>query len=75
MKLEIKEKERAQKLLADVAQKDLFRCYDGQVLRSMQELGNAFCAMTDDTYVHHWNTKKKDLSTLGQEYYRRREAG
>ena len=71
MKLETKEKERAQKLLAEVAQKDFFRCYDGQVLRSMQELSNAFCAMTDETYTYHWKTKKERLKQLGKGYYRR----
>jgi hypothetical protein len=62
VKMEIKGRERAQILLAEVAQKDLFVCYDGQVLRSMQELGNAFCAMTDETYTYHRNAKKKDFS-------------
>ena len=61
MKLEIKEKERAQKLLAEVARTDIFRCYDDQVLRSMQDLSNAFCAMTDETYAYHWRTGKKDI--------------
>ena len=28
----------------------------------MKELDDALFVMTDETYVYHWNTKKKDLS-------------
>ena len=62
MKRKIKEKEDAQKLLAEVTQKDIFHCHDGQVLRSMKDLSSALSMMTDETYACHWNTQKKDLS-------------
>ena len=62
VKLEIKGREKEQKLLAEVPQKDAFYCHDGQVLRSMKELDDALFVMTDETYVYHWNSKKKDLS-------------
>ena len=62
MKREIKGKEKAQKLLAQVAQEYVFRWHDGRVLRSMQELGEALSVITDETYSYHWNTEKKDLS-------------
>jgi hypothetical protein len=62
MKRKILGKEKAQKLLAEVEQEYVFRCHDGKVLRSMQELGEALSVMTDETYSYHWNTEKKDLS-------------
>lgn len=62
MKKKINEKEKAQKLLAEVAQGCAFRRYNGRVLRSMQELGEALSVMTDETYSYHWNMEKKDLS-------------
>lgn len=62
IKQEIKGKKKAQNLLAAVPQKDAFHCHDGQVLRTMKELDDALCVMTDETYICHWNTKKDDLS-------------
>jgi hypothetical protein len=62
MKLKIIGQVKAQKLLAEVAQKDVFRCHDGQVLRSMKELNDALSVMTDETYGYHCNTAKKDIS-------------
>jgi hypothetical protein len=62
VKREIKGKEEAQKLLAEVPQEDVFRCHDGQVLRSMKDLSDAFSVMTDETYGYHWDREKKDLS-------------
>jgi hypothetical protein len=62
MKMEIQGKGKAQKLLAEVAQECVFRCHDGRVLRSMQELGDALFVMTDQTHGYNWNMEKKDLS-------------
>jgi len=62
VKREIKGKEEARKLLAEVPQEDVFRCHDGQVLRSMKELSNAFSEMTDETFAWHFNSGKKNLS-------------
>ena len=59
---ETKEKQEAQKFLADVPQEYVFWCHDGQILRNMKELGDALSAMMDETYGYHWNTEKKDFS-------------
>jgi len=59
---EIKEKQEAQRFLADVPQEYVFWCHDGQILRNMKELGDALSAMTDETYGYHWNAEKKDFS-------------
>ena len=61
MKRKIKGKEKAQKILAEVAQEYAFRRYDGRVLRSMQELCDALSILTDEKFGY-WNAEKKDIS-------------
>jgi hypothetical protein len=52
----------AQRLLAEVAEDRVFRCHDGQVLKSLKDLSNAFSVMTNETFGYHWSTAKKDIS-------------
>ncbi len=55
--------EEAQHYLSSVPEEYLFWCHDGQVLRNLMELKNAFEMMTDDTFSYHSNAEKSDFST------------
>ena len=48
--------------MADVPEEYVFRCHDGRTLRDMQEFGEAFTQMTDDTFAFHANTDKNDFN-------------
>lgn len=55
-------KQEAKRFLADVPEDYAFRCHDGLILQSMEQLGSALNSMTDETYVFHANTEKNDFS-------------
>lgn len=55
-------KEKARKFLAKVPEENVFRCQDGYILHSMEELGEALDTMTDDTFSHHVNVQKNDFA-------------
>ena len=55
-------KEDAGRLMANVPEEYVFRCHDGGILRSIQELGEAIGSMTDETYTFHANTDNNDFS-------------
>lgn len=57
----------AERLLAKVPEEHVFRCCDGGILRDMQELREAFVAMTDDTFAFHSNSDRKDFSNWVRE--------
>jgi len=59
---ETKSKQEAQKFLANVPEEYVFWCCDGRLFRNMQELGDAFNTMTDETFACHANTEKNDFS-------------
>lgn len=43
----------AEKRLADVPDEHAFRCCDGSVFRSLQELRGGLTGMADETYAYH----------------------
>jgi len=55
-------KQDAERLLANVPEEHVFRCYDGCVLRNVKELGESFASMSDETFTHHSNEEKRDFS-------------
>lgn len=59
---ETKSKQEVQKFLANVPEEYVFWCCDGRLYRNMQELGDAFNTMTDETFAFHTNTEKSDFS-------------
>ena len=60
-------KREAKRLLADVPEEYVFRCYDGQILRNMKELGDVLNTMTYETYVFHANTEKNDFGNWAKD--------
>ncbi len=56
-------KQEAERLLSNVPEEYVFRCCDGRILRSMQELGDVLNTMSDDTYIFHANTEKNDFTS------------
>ena len=60
-------KQEAKRLLADVPEKYVFRCCDGQILRNMKEFGDALNTMTHETYVFHANTEKNDFANWARD--------
>ena len=40
----------------------MFYCLDGRILKDMEDLEEALAVMTDETFVFHSNTEKKDFS-------------
>ena len=55
-------KEMAEKRLADVSDDFIFRCYDGQPLKNLRELGSAFANMESEVFVHHVTSEKNDFN-------------
>jgi hypothetical protein len=47
--------------LADVPQEFVFWCCDGQILKNMKELRDAFAVMSEDTFAYHVNAAKNDF--------------
>ena len=47
--------------LADVPQEYVFWCCDGQILKNLKELRDAFAIMSEDTFAHHVNVEKNDF--------------
>jgi hypothetical protein len=67
VKREMRGKREVRKFLADVPQECSFRCHDGNVLKSMKELCDAFSAMGNETYGYHCNAEKNDFSNWVRE--------
>lgn len=55
-------KQDAERFLANVPDENVFRCYDGRMLRNVEELSRAFSNMGDESFTHHVNTEKNDFS-------------
>jgi hypothetical protein len=47
--------------LADVPQEHVFWCCDGQILKNLKELRDAFAVMSEDTFAFHVNAAKNDF--------------
>jgi hypothetical protein len=60
-------KRQATRLLADVPEEYVFRCYDGQILRNMKELGDVLNTMTYETYVFHANNERNDFGNWARD--------
>jgi hypothetical protein len=54
-------KKDAERLLGKVPDEYVFRCSDGRIMNSMQELGDALNLMSDDTYSYHANAERNDF--------------
>ncbi len=52
----------AERLLANVPEEYVFRCYDSRIFRNTKELGEALTSMTDETFAYHSNESKSDFS-------------
>lgn len=55
-------KQDAERFLANVPDDNVFRCYDGRTFRNIEELGQAFRNMGDESFTHHVNTGKNNFS-------------
>ena len=60
-------KQEEKRLLANVPEEYIFRCCDGQILRNMEELGDALNTMTHETYVFHANKEKNDFANWARD--------
>jgi hypothetical protein len=47
--------------LADVPQEHVFWCCDGQILKNLKELRDAFAVMSENTFSYHVNAAKNDF--------------
>ena len=47
--------------LADVPQEHVFWCCDGQILKNLKELRDAFAVMSEDTFAYHVHAAKNDF--------------
>lgn len=47
--------------MADVPQEYVFWCCDGQILKNLKELRDAFAVMSEDTFAYHVNAVKNDF--------------
>jgi hypothetical protein len=47
--------------LADVPQEYVFWCCDGQILKNLKQLRDAFSVMSEDTFAYHVNKAKNDF--------------
>ena len=47
--------------LADVPQEYVFWCCDGQILKNLKELRDAFAVMSEDTFAYHVSEAKNDF--------------
>ncbi len=54
-------KEEARRILLDVPEEKSFWVYGGQILHSLQELGEVLKTMSDETYKYHANGQKNDF--------------
>jgi len=55
-------KEEAERYLCDVAPEQSFWVNNGPILKNMEELANYLPDISDDTFNHHVNSDKNDLS-------------
>ena len=55
-------RQEAERLLANVPEEYVFRCCDGRIMSNMEELGEAFIVMTDETFSYHSNEERSDFS-------------
>jgi hypothetical protein len=56
-------KQDAERLLANVPEEHVFRCFDGRTFRSMGELSEAFTSMSEETFSFHANPDNNDFSS------------
>lgn len=54
-------KEHAERRLADVPEQYVFWCHDGQIIKNIRELKEAFDLMSDEVYSYHANKEKSDF--------------
>lgn len=47
--------------LADVPQEHVFWCCDGQILKNLRDLRDAFAVMNENTFAYHVNASKNDF--------------
>jgi hypothetical protein len=55
-------KKDAERLLDNAVDDHVFRCHDGRIMKSMQELRDALNMMSEETYTYHANVEKNDFS-------------
>lgn len=53
----------AQKGLAAAPEDKVFRCVNGEVYRTLQDMESGLLRMTDEHYTYHCNDVKQDFST------------
>ena len=51
----------SKRYLADVPQEHVFWCCDGQILKNLKELRDAFAVMSEDTFAYHVHAAKNDF--------------
>ncbi len=55
-------KQEAMRLLANVPEEYVFRCYTGHIMSNMKELGDELKTMSDESYAFHVNAEKNDFT-------------
>lgn len=48
--------------LSDVPEDKVFRCYDGDEFRTLEDLAKAISHMSDQTFLHHVSAQNNDFS-------------
>jgi hypothetical protein len=61
-KIEVKEKDKANNILAKVPEAKVFWCNDGQVFEDLAALAEGLDRMSDETFTYHCNDAKNDFS-------------
>jgi len=51
----------AERMLGAVPEESTFKCCDGTVFRSMEDLGTGLNTMSDDAFAYHSNMEKSDF--------------
>lgn len=54
--------EDAERILSDVRPEQCFWVNNGPIVRNLQEMANALTYMKDETFKHHVNEQKNDIS-------------
>jgi len=50
-----------EKLLGDVPDENVFRCYDGSIYRNMRELRDGLETLSDETFAFHVRAERNDF--------------
>src|SRR4030042_5187237 len=61
-KPQAKAKKQLDKLLLKVPAEYVFWCHDGSIFSDITELAQGLAAMSDETFVYHSNSEKRDFS-------------